>query len=141
MQPNKLNIAVNSSEIKNNYGERREKLPAEVYYIESPTDDTVTIGLDVELVDNKFGRSVRWFDTRKSRCIYVSGATAGNDGELVFHREEKDGDGNKFYVGDYSFRPMTLDIYEQKAKGKLLSPPDFNSEEEMLAEFKSFLEE
>ena len=41
--------------------ERRERLPAEVYYVQSPTDGTVLVGMDVELVEDKFGKSVRWF--------------------------------------------------------------------------------
>jgi hypothetical protein len=124
-----------NSVINGESGGRREKLPAEVYFIESPTDNTVLVGLNVEIAEDDSGKTVRWFDTAKERMMYADEIKKSDDGKFMFRRAEREG-------GDeYHFRPMTLDIYERVVKSKLLAPPlTFNSESEMIAAFKLTLE-
>ena len=117
-----------------NKAEMRERLPAEVYFVTSAADDTVLVGLNVELMEEENGdRKVQWFDTVKERAILVDGITKMDDTEIVFKREAKDGG------GEYSFKPMTLETYEGSVKDKLMAASSFANQSDMEEAFKSTL--
>lgn len=107
-----------------------EKLPKPVYYIESPDDDTVLVGIDVTINRDRVGvegiSEISWYDTAHERVMLAS-ATEQKDDYFAFKRIDREGGGY------YYFAPMNLEIYDEKVKQRLLSTGgDFASEEEML---------
>jgi hypothetical protein len=110
-----------------NMNKFEKKLPGKVYYVYSPDDDTVLIAMDVIISDN----NIRWFDTIKERIMTIEKILSDNSSEFVFKRSQEEG-------GQiYTFVPLTLNIYKEKVKQYLVSPQDFENEEEM---FKAFEE-
>ena len=110
----------------------RKKLPRLVYYVESPNDDTVLVGINVIITHDKMlGKDifvVRWYDTSHERVMTMSEIwRRGN--QFAFKRIEREGGGL------YYFAPMNLEIYNEKVKKRLIAGADFKSEEEMVNEF------
>ena len=134
----------NSSESANNgwdnmeIKESMEKLPKPVYYIESPNDDTVLVGIDVTIEHNVQNNGniskVSWYDTSRERSMLAS-ETNQKDDNFEFKRIEQEGG------GEYSFTPMNLDIYNDKVKQHLAAGSDFNNEEDLIKAFLSTTED
>jgi len=103
------------------------KLPERIYYVSAPGDDTVLVALDVEIRDNV----ARWFDTVKERVMEIKETVNDNPKHFVFKRDITGGEGDF-----YTFIPMTLDIYNEKVKSRLLKPRDFKNINEMASEFE-----
>lgn len=104
----------------------RYKLPEPVYYVQSETDDTVLVGMDVE----QTGTWMSWFDTTKERRMKVESVMDSSPQHFVFKRSTKEGGHT------YRFVPMSLDIYKAQ-RAKLLNSKDFDDEASMI---KAFLE-
>jgi len=106
--------------------EFKRKLPKRVYYVYSPDDDTVLVAIDVVIT----GNLISWFDTVRERRMTIEKIYSDSPDEFIFKRSEKEG-------GQiYSLIPLTLDIYNKKVKNRLLSPKDFENEEDMLNAFE-----
>lgn len=97
-----------------------------VYFVSSPEDSSVLIALDVKINDD----SVSWFDTVKDRIMYIGKILDNNPEHFVFQRNDKG------ETGIYTFVPMTLEIYNQRVKNRILIQQDFSREEEMLKAFQ-----
>jgi len=97
-----------------------ERLPADVYYVHSAEDDTVLIGMDVEIVRGDDGILAHWLDTVKERRMLAL-ATETRGDVFVFTRVEKEGGGR------YSFTPMSLEIYNLSVKEKLKNGLEFDN--------------
>lgn len=111
--------------------EAMETLPAPVYYIESPNDDTVLVGINVEIRRNaEDDASVSWFDTTHVRTMRATELTKKDD-FFAFRRADEDGG------GEYYFQPMNVAIYEAKIKDKLVDGGDYDNDDELI---KAFLE-
>ena len=110
-----------------------EKLPAPVYYVESPNDDTVLVALDVTIkhrvFDNKDNILVSWFDTAYDRNMEASEIIKQGD-NFAFKRSEQEGG------GVYSFTPMNLELYYNKVKSHLIAGSDFTNQEDMINAFQ-----
>lgn len=106
-----------------------EKLPKPVYYIESPNDDTVLIGIDVTIDHDRMGEQeisiIRWYDTSHER-IMIASETKQKDDYFAFKRIEREGG------GVYYFTPMELDIYNSKVKQRLAAGSDFTNNEDLI---------
>ena len=109
-------------------GELPSELPRKVYYVESSDDNTVLVGMDITLEKESFQGNdivlVSWFDTVRDRMMKAADIKLEGD-VFSFRRLEKDGG------GVYYFTPMTLQIYNDKVKKRLLAGGEFTSEEEM----------
>lgn len=103
-------------------------LESKVYFVSSEKDETVLLAMDVEINENE--KTVKWFDTVKERLMYYELIVDSDHKHLVFERLEKEG-------GEiYTFIPLTLEIYDEKVKNRILIPKDFEFEEEMLKAFE-----
>lgn len=101
-----------------------QNLPGRVYYISCQSDDTVLVGMDIAI---RMG-TVRWFDTVKERAMEIEKIVENSQSGFAFER--KGG-------GVYTFVPMTLEVYEDKVKRHLISPPDaFNSLDDLIKSFE-----
>lgn len=114
-----------------------EKLPKPVYYVESPNDDTVLVGMDVTIFHDKIGdkvaTSVSWYDTSHERIMAAAEIERKND-DFTFQRAECEGGGS------YYFTPMNLEIYNSKVKHRLAAGGDFANEEDLIKAFLETLE-
>jgi len=98
-----------------------------VCYVSSPDDTTVLVAFDVEI---KNDGSIGWFDTVKERRMRIGEILDDTPERFVFKRN----DGQQKVL--YTFIPMTLDMYNEKVKHKILMPKTFTDEKEMLAAFE-----
>ena len=101
-----------------------QKLPGRVYYISSNQDATVLLALDVTIE----GGYVCWFDTIKERIMEIARIADQNTSHFVFKRLD--------WGDTYTFMPLTLKIYSEKIKQRILVPQDFPDEESMLQAFE-----
>jgi hypothetical protein len=114
--------------------ESREKLPKPVYYIESPNDDTVLIGIGVEIerrADNT--TLVSWHDTTHIRKMRAEDSAIKDD-YFAFRRAKEEGG------GEYYFQPMSIEIYNKKVKERLVDGGDYDNEDELNQAFLETVE-
>ena len=115
-----------------------EKLPEPVYYVESPDDPTVLVGIDVTITrDNSSENAaaeINWFDTAHER-IMLAEEIQQKDGYFAFQRAEEDGGGT------YFFAPMDLNIYNEKVKDRLFNGGDFENNDDLIKAFLETLED
>ncbi len=105
--------------------DNRERFPAPVYYVESPTDDTVLVGIGVQLR----GDMLTWFDTVKERTMLVDKIIEESPKSFIFQRDRQEG-------GDaYSFQPMTLEIYSSSVQKQLIDGKTFQNQDAMIEAF------
>lgn len=107
--------------------DNRERFPAPVYYVESEADETVLVGMDVQLK----GDFLTWFDTVKDRTMLVDRILEESSKEFVFKRNDQEGG------GIYTFQPMTLEVYNSSVRERLINGETFSDTEAMI---KAFLE-
>ena len=103
------------------------KLNGRVWHVSSDKDDTVLIGMDVEYDE----RYVRWFDSVKERIMGIEKVEDPRSEHFVFHRRADEGGQT------YTFEPMTLALYNQWVKHRLLIPRDMTDEDAMLKGLES----
>lgn len=109
-------------------------MPYPVYYIES-RDDTVLVGIKVTITiisHNCF--EISWWDPYYERRM-VSSIIKKDGDNLSFKRIEEDG-GQMYY-----FKPMTLEVYNDKVKENLLERIKFDNEVDMINGFLKETEE
>ncbi len=115
-----------------------EELPKPVYYIESPDDDTVLVGINVTIDHDRMGEQkisiIRWYDTSHER-IMVASETSQEDDRFAFKRIDQEGGGS------YYFTPMDLEIYNSKVKRHLPAGPDFTDNEDLIRAFLATTED
>ena len=74
-----------------------EKLPKPVYYIESPNDDTVLVGINVTINHDRMGEQeisiIRWYDTshtqkqgKKMTILPLSGQIRKAAGSIILRQ-------------------------------------------------------
>lgn len=97
-----------------------------VYHINSDKDKSVLIGMGIE-IENEW---IRWFDSVKQRRMKIGEILDENPKHFVFQRAEDDGGGT------YTFVPLSLEIYNEKVKKRILISQDFTDQEAMLAAFE-----
>lgn len=128
------NDVVNNAERINS----REKLPEPVYYIESPDDDTVLVGINVTIDREKMNErdisKISWYDTTRER-VMTAKETERKDSYFAFRRIEQEGGGS------YYFAPMNLDIYNAKVKQRLAAGGGFANNEDLIKAFLSTTED
>ena len=107
--------------------DNRERFPASVYYVESDADETVLVGMGVQLK----GDFLTWFDTVKDRTMLVDRILEESPREFVFKRNDQEGG------GIYTFQPMTLEVYSSSVQERLINGKVFTDTEAMV---KAFLE-
>ena len=108
---------------------KHETLPEPVYYIESPEDDTVLVGIGVAIETNADGpTTITWYDTSHERAMTAE-EIHQEDGRFAFKRSAAEGGQS------YKFIPMDLSIYNDKVKHELMSGKDFDSKEELIRAF------
>jgi len=115
-----------------------EKLPKPVYYIESPNDDTVLVGINVTINHDITAEQeisiVRWYDTSHERIMTAS-ETKHKDDYFAFKRVDQEGGGL------YYFTPMDLEIYNNKVKQHLAAGSDFTNNEDLIKAFLATTED
>lgn len=111
-----------------------EKLPKPVYYVESPDDGTVLVGMDVTIEHNRIGSQeahrISWYDTVRERSMTASEIIRKDD-DFAFQRADQEGGGS------YHFTPMDLEVYNDKVKQRLIAGRDFTNNDDLT---KAFLE-
>jgi len=110
----------NSNEQEGESMAERERLSGDVYYVHSDQDDTVLIGMDIELIHDDSGTLVHWLDTVKERRMMAEKTEMRDDG-LSFTRVESEGGGT------YNFIPMSLDAYNNHVKDRLKDGGSFDN--------------
>ena len=115
--------------------ESHERLPEPVYYIESPDDESVLVGIDVSIYRNKNTTDaiISWYDTAHERTM-TAAETQTNDKCFAFRRKEEEGGGT------YYFKPMDLDLYNEHVKEKLIDGKDFKDHNDLIDAFLSTIE-
>jgi len=103
-----------------------EKLIHRVYYVFSEKDSTVLIALDIYFNE----RNVRWFDTIKERIMTIEKVIDPSHEHFAFKRVSAEGG------AVYTFVPMTLEIYNNKIKHRILSPQELTDQEKLLLAFE-----
>ena len=111
-----------------------ERLPEPVYYVESPDDSTVLVGMDVTIKTERNGeKTVSWHDTIRERSMCAE-EIQKNDKYFAFKRSEREGGGT------YFFEPMDLDTYQNKVKEHLAHGENFDNKEDLIKAFRETLE-
>ena len=105
---------------------KEKKLQHPVYFVKSENDSSVLVGMDVRIS----GNSITWFDTNKDRIMGIEEIIKDDNAEFEFKRSQSEGGGT------YSFSKMTLDIFRNEVKDKLIFKEDAESEEEMIKKFE-----
>lgn len=103
-----------------------KRLPARVYYVFSPEDNTVLLAMDIRISED----TIRWFDTIKERIMHIKQIQTENLNELTFKTSEQKDE------KVYTFIPLTIEIYKDKIQKEILLPQDFQNEEEMFQAFE-----
>jgi hypothetical protein len=98
-----------------------------VCFVSSPDDRTVLVAFDIQITADNL---IQWFDTVKERRMRIGEIISDTPEHFAFKRN----DGKS--QGVYDFVPMTLDIYNEKVKNKILIPKTFADEKEMRREFE-----
>ena len=133
-EKNRTNMAGNNAEKASN----KEKLPKPVYYIESPDDNTVLVGIDTIIEHDKIGDQevsmISWYDTRHERIMTASETMQKGD-FFAFKRIGQEGGGT------YYFAPMNLEIYKGKVKDRLTNGGDFTNDDDLIKAFLETLED
>jgi hypothetical protein len=104
----------------------KNTFPEGIYYVESSEDPTVLLAMDIVLG----GDLIRWFDTIKERRMEVRRVL--NDDPLHFAFEREDGERGRVY----RFVPLTLEIYRERVRSRLLDGKDFETSKEMKDAFE-----
>ncbi len=91
-----------------------------VYFISSPEDETVLIGMEVTLR----GDYLEWFDTTRERIMRVSDIKESSIGYVVKVPIDNE-------VRTYTFTPLTLELYNLHVRDKLLAGKDFTDIESL----------
>lgn len=99
---------------------------ARVYYVTSPNDETVRLAMDIHVKDGM----LVWFDTVKERRMKIGKIIEHTPTRFIFARA------NEELGEEYTFVPLTLDIFRTHVKDHILIPRDFDNEEEMLQAFE-----
>lgn len=99
------------------------KLPARAYYISSPEDDTVLVGLGVTLTNTV----IRWYDTVKERMFEIDRIQQDDPDKLIFTRKGVAGEAG--ITRTYTLQPLTLPLYYEHVKSQLRAGEDFESED------------
>ena len=103
-------------------------LPEPVYYVFSPQDDTVLVGIDVIVRKSNNNYIVSWWDPTHERVMTALKITCDSD-YFAFKRMDREGGQLYFFI------PMDLDIYYKRVKRFLISGRDFDTKEEMIKAF------
>jgi len=101
-------------------------LSRRVYYVSSLKDESVLLAMDIKIEEDL----VRWFDTVKERIMRIDRIVENSPGRFIFERSEKEGGGT------YIFTPLTMQIYREKVKSKLMLPKEFENEEDLFFAFE-----
>lgn len=113
------------------------KLPKPVYFIESPYDDTVLVGIDATITDIILNENLisilNWYDTIRQRNFLISQIIHEND-RFIFKRSGQEGG------GVYCFTPMNLKTYHEKIKQHLSEQTDFADEADLITAFLSTIQ-
>ena len=107
----------------------RRTLPEPVYYVFSPHDDTVLVGIDVVVCKKNNYYTVSWWDPSHERRMGASHVMFNPD-FFAFKRNDGAHDGSLYF-----FIPMDLDIYNCKVKRCLIAGKDFSSIDDMVKAF------
>ena len=112
-----------------------ERLPEPVYYIESPDDESVLVGINVSIYRNKntTDATITWYDTAYER-IMTAAEIQTNDKCFAFRRREDEGGGT------YYFEPMNLNLYNEHVKEKLIDGKDFKDHNDLIDAFLNTIE-
>lgn len=133
-EKNTTNMADNNAEKASN----KEKLPKPVYYIESPDDNTVLVGIDTTIEHDKIGdqevSKISWYDTKYERIMTASETMQKGD-YFAFKRIDQEGGGT------YYFAPMNLEIYNNKVRDYLINGRDFTNDDDLIKAFLKTLED
>jgi len=102
------------------------KIKDKIYYVISDEDESVLIGMDLRINFND--KTISWFDTVKDRTMGFEAIIDDNPDHFVFKRSGR---------GEvYTFVPMTLEVYNDNVKNRILIPRDLETEEDMLKAFE-----
>ena len=131
---NTTNMEGNNAEKASN----KEKLPKPVYYIESPDDNTVLVGIDIAIEHDRIGdqevSKISWYDTKHERIMMASETMQKGD-YFAFKRIDREGGGT------YYFEPMKLEIYNDKVKDRLADGGNFTNDDDLIKAFLETLED
>lgn len=128
MTPDHENDPIPPNKAEQDHNPEVEVLSHPVYYVRSEEDNdkTVLVAIDARIVG---GDQVTWFDTVKYRRFGCRDIQYGDGDTVRFVRIE---------TGvSYTLAPLSLSIYNQIVRPRLLDAKVFYSEEDML---KTFLE-
>lgn len=91
-----------------------------IFYVESENDPTVLVAIDPRFFPER--KALHWFDTTKERIKFVDEVLKLEPDYLVFRDK---------YGIVYTFQKLTLKIFNEKVKEKMVNVKDWKSEEEM----------
>lgn len=109
------------------------RLKEPVYYIESQNDETVLLGINIRLVKKNERTYISWFDTVHERMMEISKIGRKEDG-YVFKCVDSP-------QATYFILPITLDLYEEKIRKKLVNGKHFDNLEDLIAELLETLDD
>ncbi len=104
-------------------------LPGPVYYVFSPQDGTVLVGINVVVSRENNCYGISWWDPSHERCMTAS-KIAYNTDYFAFKRIDSEGGQLYFFI------PMDLDIYNNRVKEFLVNGGDFENQEDMIKAFR-----
>lgn len=94
-----------------------------IYFVESPQDDSVMLAMDAQLGEEL----VEWFDTVRDRA-FPHIAYEYVDETLKVETED----------ATYYFRPLTVEIYNEKVAANVVGGRPFSSTDELQAYYRDF---
>ena len=104
-------------------GTARPLDPDITYLVESDEDPTVLLALEARISDN----GAEWFDSVRDRCVAVQGLDV-KPGVVVVTGER----------AVYRFRPLTLELYNERVAAHVAGHPSFGSDAELNDFYRRF---
>jgi hypothetical protein len=90
--------------------------PNTIYLVESDEEPSVLIAIDAKIER----RYVGWFDTVRDRLFKVEAVE--DEGEIVRVKSPR---------GTFRFRPLTIELYDEKVRARVTGRPRFGSTAEV----------
>lgn len=94
-----------------------------IWFVSCDDDPTVLLAINPLF---EMGKYISWFDTVKERKMLVHSVIEEKEGSIIFDRVLHSGE-----IWRYRFVPLTLGVYEEKVRDKMLGSPSFTNKEEM----------
>jgi hypothetical protein len=98
--------------------------PDLIYLVQSPDDDSVLLAMDAKINNDL----IEWFDSSRDRAFEITGMKSEDDC-LIVQTEDT----------SYTFRELSLELYQQKVVDKVIGSLKFTSTDELQDYYRNYV--